>query len=268
MNILYQTIGKIGENSTNEDSVRACDGFLAVSDGAGGGGLYADRWSAYLLQKLPDNQFDSFDELDSWVGDIWEEFYQECEAEAQKVGGLLLNKFYDEGSFATLATVYRLCEYKYQWMSYGDSVAFCYNHKTKQLQHSFTALADFSKPPYLISLISPLDAGGFRSGVFEADENCTIFCASDTLSHYLLMMYYCTDYEKYKQELDDAILHDAKHANHIRTALAMDYDFEQSALMPLFFSLATEGDFRNHLQELLQKGLIGVDDYSLALWRN
>ncbi|MBR2201517.1 MAG: hypothetical protein IJ894_12390, partial [Bacteroidales bacterium] len=97
------TLGKIGENSVNEDAALLTDEVLAVSDGAGGGGLYAEKWSRYLLDKLPKTPLTSADDLDNWIDGIWQPFYDECEAAAKQQGGLTLQKFYDEGSFATLA---------------------------------------------------------------------------------------------------------------------------------------------------------------------
>ena len=72
------SITKFGE-SVNEDAVMARDKVIAVSDGAGGGGVYAERWSRYLLENLPDEPIGSFAELDGWVERIWEPFYNEHE---------------------------------------------------------------------------------------------------------------------------------------------------------------------------------------------
>ena len=46
------SIPKFGEK-ISEDAVFARDGFIAVSDGAGGGGVYADQWSSYLVSNIP-----------------------------------------------------------------------------------------------------------------------------------------------------------------------------------------------------------------------
>ena len=96
-----QSVGKFETPPLiNEDAAIANDTkkFIAVSDGAGGGGVYADRWSKYLVDNLPSIAIKSFEELDQWIGSIWEPFYNECELLAKQVGGLLLDKFYDEGS--------------------------------------------------------------------------------------------------------------------------------------------------------------------------
>ena len=46
------SIGKPEQGYINEDAVIAKENIIAVSDGAGGGGLFAERWSAYLLNHL------------------------------------------------------------------------------------------------------------------------------------------------------------------------------------------------------------------------
>lgn len=94
------SIGKFEQGSINEDAVLARDNVIAVSDGAGGGGLFAERWSKYLLDHLPGTPIDTAEALDKWIGSIWEPFYNECEEAAKQLGGMSLEKFYDEGSFA------------------------------------------------------------------------------------------------------------------------------------------------------------------------
>ena len=45
------SIAKLNENVPNEDSIFFSDNCIAVSDGAGGCGLYADEWSRYLIEQ-------------------------------------------------------------------------------------------------------------------------------------------------------------------------------------------------------------------------
>ena len=130
------SIAKFEESIVNEDAAIANDNVIAVSDGAGGGGVFAERWSKYLVEHLPNEPIAGYEVFDKWIDGIWEPFYLECETKAKSVGGMFLNKFYDEGSFATLAAVWK----EGSWISYGDSLAFCYNKITGQLQHTFTIL--------------------------------------------------------------------------------------------------------------------------------
>ncbi len=255
------TIHKFEDNVVNEDAVDARKEVISVSDGAGGGGVFAERWSQYLVDHLPDKPIKNYKAFDKWIDGIWEPFYNECEEEAKKIGGLFLNKFYDEGSFATLVAVWK----NGLWICYGDSVAFCYNKKTGELQHSFTRLADFNNPPYLINCKDPLNEEGFRSGKFKVDKNCIVFAASDTLAHYILMMYEMANKERYADELEEAINAQTKNSNFIKTAMALKgVDFVKDVIVKLQ-NCYTRPILQSHIKGLKKKGLIGHDDYSLAI---
>lgn len=255
------SLAKFGEGLVNEDAVVAKKEVIAVSDGAGGGGVFAERWSECLVEHLPDEPIADYETFDKWIDSIWEPFYNDCEREAKKIGGLFLNKFYDEGSFATLVAVWK----EGSWISYGDSVAFCYNRKSKELQHSFTRLADFNNPPYLINCKDSLEEKGFRNGKFKIDKDCIVFAASDTLAHYILMMYKVAYSTKYVEELQEAIGAQTKNSNFIKMAMSLSsIDFEKEVIQKL---MNCHRDFllRNHIRMLKNKRLIGHDDYSLVI---
>lgn len=245
----------------NEDAVIARERLIAVSDGAGGGGVFADRWSKYLVEHLPDKTIKTFKAFDKWIDGIWEPFYNDCEKAAQKEGGMLLNKFYDEGSFATFVAVWRTGE----WVSYGDSVAFCYHRNTGILDHSFTKLADFNNPPYLINCKDPLNREGFRQGKFEIADDCMVFAASDTLAHYILMMYELANKDRFADELQEALKAQTKNSNFIKLAMRLrKMDFATKVIKKLE-NCRVKILLDTHLAGLNRKGLIGHDDYSLAI---
>lgn len=256
------SIAKFEEGITNEDAAIARKDVIAVSDGAGGGGVFAERWSQYLVGHLPDKAIKNFKIFDKWVDGIWEPFYNEHEEIAKKEGGMFLNKFYDEGSFATLVAVWK----SGMWVSYGDSVAFCYNRKAKELQHSFTRLVDFNSSPYLINCKDPLDENGFRCGKFDADDDSVVFAASDTLAHYILMMYEVAYKNRFAEELQDAINAQTKNSNFIKAAMSIDrLDFEKDVIEKLR-KCPTWPILKSHIKGLKKKGLIGHDDYSLVMF--
>ena len=255
------SLAKFEEGIVNEDAAIERKEVIAVSDGAGGGGVFVERWSQYLVAHLPEKPIKNYKAFDKWIDSIWEPFYNECEDEAKKIGGLFLNKFYDEGSFATLVAVWK----NGLWICYGDSVAFCYNKKTGELQHSFTRLTDFNNPPYLINCKDPLNEDGFRSGKFKVDKNCIVFAASDTLAHYILMMYEVANKEKYADELKEAINAQTKNSNFIKTAMTLEgVDFVKIVIVKLQ-NCYTRPILQSHIKGLKKKGLIGHDDYSLAI---
>jgi hypothetical protein len=257
------TTHKFERGVTNEDSVLADKHRIAVSDGAGGGGVYADLWSAYLLSNLPKNPISTADELDAWIGSIWERFYNDCEVKAKEIGGMLLNKFYDEGSFATLVAVWK-SGHTCHWMSYGDSVAFHYNKRTRKLEHSFTELKDFNAPPFLINCKDELNKEGFRHGVFNIDKDSVVFVASDTLSHYLLMSYELSNPDVYGDEIRNALNAHTKNSQYIKNARMRNATFYKDILKPLRIASKNKKDFRSYIEKCYHNGWIGHDDYSFA----
>ena len=72
------SIAKFEDGITNEDAAIARKDVIAVSDGAGGGGVFAERWSKYLVERLPNEPIGSFEAFDEWIDGIWEPFYNEC----------------------------------------------------------------------------------------------------------------------------------------------------------------------------------------------
>lgn len=254
------SIGKLNENLVNEDAAIAKESVIAISDGAGGGGVFADLWSRYLVEHLPEEPITSYKRFDKWIEGIWEPFYNDCEMKAQKEGGMLLNKFYDEGSFATLVAVWK----DGRWISYGDSVAFCYDKNIGELQHSFGRIVDFNNPPYLVNCKDSLNEQGFKSGQFKIHPESILFAASDALAHYILMMYEVSRLEEFKEEIQEAIDAQTKDSNFIKAALGLKkVNFETSVIRKLQ-NCSNEWNFMEHLRKLRKNGLIGHDDYSLA----
>ena len=248
-------------NIPNEDAVIAKDHLIAVSDGAGGGGVFADKWSKYLVAHLPDKPIKTFSAFDKWIDGIWEPFYNDCEKIAKKEGGMLLNKFYDEGSFATLVAVWRTGH----WISYGDSVAFCYHRNTGVLDHSFTKLSDFNNPPYLVNCKDPLNREGFRHGKFEIDDDCIVFAASDALAHYILMMYEVANKDRFADELQEALNAHTKNSNLVKMGIRFRrLDFATKVIQKLL-NCRTGPLLESHIDGLKNKRLIALDDYSFAI---
>lgn len=255
------SIAKIGESLINEDAAKATGKWISVSDGAGGGGVFADKWSQYLVDHLPDEPILNYRAFDQWIDGIWELFYNIYEEIAKEEGGMLLNKFYDEGSFATLVAVWK----DGQWISYGDSVAFCYDKKTGELQHTFGRIVDFNNPPYLINCKDPSDEKGFKCGRFDINEDCVVFAASDALAHYILLMYEVAHKDVYAEELQQAIDAQTKNSNLIKTAMRLrKVDFAKDVIQKLE-NCKHPQQLKAHVERLRRMGFIALDDYSLAI---
>lgn len=243
-------------NTMCEDASKYAEHFIAVSDGAGGGGVFADHWAHYLVSQLPESPFTSFNSFSNWMEGIWNAFYDEHESLAQQQGGMFLNKFYDEGSFATLVAAWRVAKDKVKWVAYGDSVVFHYDRVTKKLHHSFSSIANFAQPPHLLNWKEEPVLEGFRSGEFCIEHPSYVFACSDALAFYMMMMYAVSRGEALP-------LNDDKNSNLMRVAQGRQVDFETDVLKPLLCALKSDA-LKSHLVSKYRKGLLGLDDYSLA----
>lgn len=257
------TLAKFNDNVPNEDSCFASADCIVVSDGAGGCGLYADHWSRYLVERLDkSNPICSFQEFDGWVDSIWEEFYNQHEILAKEGDGMQVEKFYSEGSCATVAAVWRTSHNNCKWMTYGDSVVFHYSRLTGNLQHSFTRLADFNNPPRLVSCKDPIECEGFRSGDFTIDNSSVVFAASDALSHYIIMMYELSHRNDFVDEISEEL--NGQKSNTLLSARELTIDFYNDVIMQLQKASTSSVLFENLMRQLYYEGLIEMDDYTIA----
>ena len=93
-----------------------------------------------------------------------------------------------------------------------------------------------------------------------------VFTASDTLAHYILMMYEVSNKDRFAEELQKAIDAQTKNSNFIKTAMTMPlFDYEKDVVRKLQ-NYSQPFLMKNHIKGLRKKGLIGHDDYSLAMF--
>lgn len=266
--VWHKSIGKIEiPPTTNEDYAisNKKKGIIAVSDGAGGGGIYAEKWSQYLCSNIPSTPIGDFDELNVWIDSIWEDFYNEYEELAKNQGGLFLQKFYDEGSYATIVCSW-INKETVTWLSYGDSTMFLYRPSTKELLSSIVELSQYNNPPYLIGTINQLKPEGFNTGCWKIQSGDIIFCASDALSHYILMCYQITHADRYSTSIEDAMSCKSKNSNCISAKLALGEDDFSFELEQLLEKSHKKNDFTNYMKKLYKNGVIALDDYSISFW--
>lgn len=265
----YKTLKKITDNIPNEDYCRVKDDMIAISDGAGGCGVFASEWAQYLVDKIflrsNETPIVEFKQLDDWIGEIWESFYNEHELKAKGYDGIFQTKFYQEGSYATLAVVWKTGADVCHYITYGDSVVFHYSKSKRIFNHSFTKLADFSKPPYLVSCKDQLHEEGFRAEDFKIEDDSVVFAASDALSHYILMMYYVTHKKEYKGEIEEILNGHSSEAQMMSIALndkKITFDMLISKLQDISHDQDSFDDF---VKSLYHRGVLDIDDYTLAI---
>ena len=73
-----------------------------------------------------------------------------------------------------------------------------------------------------------------EEGSLHVDDDCVVFAASDTLAHYILMMYEVANKDRFSEELQEAIDAQTKNSNFIKAAMSIDgLDFEKDVICKL-----------------------------------
>lgn len=175
----------------NEDSFINKGSVVAISDGAGGVGILADAWSQYLIENIPTKPFEGVEGLDFWISEIWEGFYN-------KYSKLLSNdpwqikKFEDEGSLATLSSIWEMGNDKYIYQSYGDSTLFIYNKATGVLkeQDNVRSINYFGTSPALINWQTEKHLKDhFFQQEINLKKNEELILATDGIAMYIFGVY-------------------------------------------------------------------------------
>ncbi|MGL5957518.1 MAG: hypothetical protein ACRCZZ_02770 [Phocaeicola sp.] len=256
-----RTIGKLSENGLVEDSSISIaeKQIIAVCDGAGGCGIFADEWSQYLIDHLPNKPLKSFSHLCSWLEAIWNPFFLAKQSQLAQSNNFVQNKFYDEGSYSTLAAIWKGSSQKVHWTTFGDSACFAYDLKREKLHLlSHKELDPFTTNPHLINWKEEPSVKGFKSGKFTLENRTLFFVTSDALACYLIAAYKVIKRELPK-EIAPSLLEQLSYIQQ------QGYeDVYKDLLQPLLESAQTAESFTVHISQLYKRGEINNDDYSFA----
>lgn len=101
---------------------------IAVSDGAGGAGIYCKAWANHLVKNQLDKPFDSKINAEEWFLSISESFYKENIESINKMDPFILEKFIKEGSYATLFFAWWNKETNvFNYVGIGDTTLFVFS---------------------------------------------------------------------------------------------------------------------------------------------
>lgn len=257
-------------NRQNEDAFFVFDEEkekirIALSDGAGGMGLFAADWSRQLVDNLPSESFKKVEELSNWIESFWEQFYDRYSQKAKQLGSDYQNKFGKEGSAATLVGLWQK-EKRFDWITYGDSCVGVFSKQENQLEvFPYSQPTDFLNYPYLINVQEECVENGFLSGTIDTTKTKIdfIFLATDALSLYILLKFWQAEKQKEFLELTHQktkLGELASKINQLEKPISIIDFFEQ-----LWNNLATKEVFEKWCYEKYKKGVLESDDYTCIL---
>jgi hypothetical protein len=254
-----------------EDAVRIEPGLFAVSDGAGGTGVCAERWANYLLENLPLSPIQDFQGFNQWQNEIWEKYFEDTEYELRTSVPAALPKFQNEGSSATLAVAWVGEQTKL--LAFGDAVCLFFSGDTMMLKSSNIRLSDFLESPYLLNCREEPIPDGFWGDTVRPQNGDMLILASDAIGYHLLGLY--------------ALLHSAEPALMDEVEKVLESPFRQatllenqkhllakkevtswpSILLDFWNVLEKEDDFRDYTNTHLKENTLALDDYSAVVLR-
>ncbi|HRI28947.1 MAG TPA: hypothetical protein PK239_03525 [Chitinophagales bacterium] len=250
--------------------------YAAVADGAGGMGVFVDKWAQKLVNALPDMPFATPAHLADWLLPIAIDFFETHEPEAEQKK--LTELFWDEGSAATLCALW--LNYAEQertlatYCIYGDSPCMRYQPNIGQLMMPphLSRLSDFSGRTNLLnwSAYHQFKPDCCHIHSFEPVAGEIILLASDALAQLVLTRYLLSQPDKPEcvSQLQQAAAASGLHRQLIAANQKADLpDFENwlhNLLQTLTPPNQTESPlFKELLYDYYQQGLIDDDDYTL-----
>lgn len=182
----------------NEDRFRIDrlrEGVLAaISDGAGGAGIFCSAWARALVESLPIRPIADIDDFNAWMEGFCFSFRSE---HAAKILGQPVKhgKFIREGSLATLSVCWlarRRNAASLRWLGYGDSPILVFDRSGTRptlIAHFPGNLADLGQSPALLNWKDKARKDRLTTGALRLPARATIAVASDGVGHYLLLRY-------------------------------------------------------------------------------
>jgi hypothetical protein len=263
----------------NEDRLRLArtpDGVLAaVSDGAGGAGLFCGPWAETLVNRLPKTPIAGMKALNQWMDGFCLGFRSEYAA-LSKSTPARHSKFIREGSFATLVAgwlAYRQRRVTLRWLGYGDSQIMVFDRTGRQaaLVASYPAtLSALDRAPFLLNWKDMPREDSLRCGEVTLPDRATVVLASDGIGQYLLLRTLAgiarpTTSAGMPGEFQRLASGDSKLGQAIRAHRAAPGPGLSIELATLRDSLKSDQSFAGRVRALCDKGLLANDDASLIM---
>ena len=253
-----------GIQRANEDYWDYKDKVVAISDGAGGVGIMADKWAQELVDNIPNLPFKSPKDIDTWVSGFWEVFYEKY-SKVLADDPWKIKKFEDEGSLATLSAIWEVGENEFIYQSYGDSALFIYNNKTGvlKIQDNIESINYFGTHPYLINWKTEEHTPeGFYEQKISLKEDEELILATDGIAMYLFGAYMMYSNSNTDEVTESKMLKILEYLsdNPIEDFKEFISEFKNS--------LASEKIFKAFTDDLYNNKFLTNDDYTLVWIEN
>ncbi|CAA6606510.1 Putative serine/threonine phosphatase 2C [Rhodospirillaceae bacterium LM-1] len=263
----------------NEDKFRmhrSRDGLMAaVSDGAGGTGLFCGAWAETLVNRLPRRPIVGIGELNRWLDGFCLSFRSDY-AQKAKSQPVKHTKFVREGSCAALAVcwlTFLRSRTVMRWLGYGDSQIMVFDRTGPRpvLATSYPPnLSDLDRTPALLNWKDLPNKDRLSTGAVTLPACATIVVASDGIGQYIMLRYLAlhvpgTSNSKMAEEFSRLAGGDSKFGDAIRAHRKQAQEPFSRLLESLRQALKSDRAFLAYVRARHKEGLLANDDATLLL---
>jgi hypothetical protein len=185
----FDFCNKINEDE-NEDAIGISENsnfhLFAMSDGAGGAGIYCKEWANFIVNNQPEFPILSDEEANNWFQNISQSFYEFIKPKVNYDNIFIGERFDNEGSYATLLYVWlSKTDKKYFLTGIGDTTLFFFKKKNEDysvsLIYPINKQSSLNDNPDLINWQRPLEYSLLSKSV-DYEPGDTIIICTDSLS--------------------------------------------------------------------------------------
>lgn len=277
--LLYQaqTLAKSsdgGDSADNQDAIstdlsnnEAGIYRAALSDGAGGVGVFCGEWAKHLVSHCPSLPLATLDALDNWITVIYEPFYEQWKKVVEEERTFLKDKFYLQGSAATLVAFWLDTQqstdvFKIHLLSYGDSFYYLRQGEQVQLPPQRSSIEQYQQNPCLLNWKdekSPEKGFSYRCYDLAKDQAFRLILCSDAVGQCLLSHY---------QKQDDNIiaLSQGVYAYNQQLSNCLNSPYSVEVLIEnMQTAMHSAVTFQDFCHSLYQQNYLLRDDYSVIM---
>jgi hypothetical protein len=262
---------------SNEDELDIIDTGkikrIVVCDGAGGAGVFCGDWAKTIAQSVDVDPKSFRSSFETWYQGIGESFHKHITSNKDLTDSVLLSKFYQQGSFATMLALWIDTENTtYTCAGIGDSLLFHFQNQGNWVLKSVFPVKDvqnIQSNPRLLSWGSETIAFPCYEEHPVYDDSIFILC-SDSMARWILIMLDIINTDALIQAGVNRSFQESLASEIIRFRKEIAYTNLQvqntnELLKYLITITRTEDEFRIAALNMINSGSLEEDDLTIAI---
>jgi hypothetical protein len=268
---IYDLIDKLDETE-NQDALCVDQDSspvkLAMSDGAGGIGIYCKEWAEHLVKNQPKNPITNQEEALCWFNDLSKDFFNGLKNSLPIQSNFVSEKFYTEGSFATLLYVW-YDEYTISYSGIGDTCLFYFKKIGTSYQIQLIAPIGkqnfLTEDPNLVNWKLSLENLIVSESFHYTPGDCIILC-TDSLSRRIIYQLMLLDRDSTEKCLSTNIInsYNRDFLEHLRINKQLNDTSDFINYLKVLFSKPIK-NYSKHLKYWIKRNELEKDDYSIII---